>query len=38
MAERGRTIDLTDAATNAAIDDYVPLIQQGRGAGMLQPG
>ena len=31
-AEQGRTVDLTDPATLAALDDYVPLIQQGRGA------
>jgi len=31
-AEQGRTLDLTDPATRAALDDYVPLIQQGRGA------
>jgi predicted dehydrogenase len=30
-AEQGRTIDLTDPATLALLDDYVPLIQQGRG-------
>jgi predicted dehydrogenase len=35
-AEQGRTIDLTDAATRATLDDYVPLIQQGRGAEVLQ--
>lgn len=31
-AEQGRTLDLTDPATIAALDEYVPLIQQGRGA------
>ena len=30
-AERGRVVDLTDAATRAELDDYIPLIQQGRG-------
>ena len=30
-AERGRTVDLTDAATLAALEPYVPLIQQGKG-------
>jgi predicted dehydrogenase len=34
-AERGRVVDLTDAATRAELDDYVPLIQQGRGAETL---
>jgi predicted dehydrogenase len=34
-AERGRTIDLTDKATNAELDNYVPLIQQGKGAAQL---
>jgi len=34
-AERGRTIDLTDKATNAELDAYVPLIQQGKGGGQL---
>jgi predicted dehydrogenase len=30
-AEQGRVVDLTDGATRALLDDYVPLIQQGRG-------
>jgi predicted dehydrogenase len=30
-AEQGRTVDLTDPETLALLDDYVPLIQQGRG-------
>ena len=34
-AERGRTIDLTDQATLAELDDYVPLIQQGKGGPQL---
>jgi predicted dehydrogenase len=34
-AEEGRTVDLTDEGTRAALDDYVPLIQQGRGAELL---
>ncbi len=34
-AERGRTIDLTDAATRRELETYVPLIQQGRGAEQL---
>ncbi len=34
-AERGRTIDLTDKAVIAELDDYVPLIQQGKGAAQL---
>jgi len=34
-AERGSTVDLTDPATLAALEDYVPLIQQGRGAEQL---
>jgi len=34
-AERGRTIDLTDPAIQRELDTYVPLIQQGRGAGQL---
>jgi hypothetical protein len=34
-AEKGRVIDLTDAATQAALETYVPLIQQGRGAEQL---
>ena len=35
-AEQGRVVDLTDAATQRQLDDYVPLIQQGRGAGQLR--
>lgn len=34
-AERGRTIDLTDAAVQQELETYVPLIQQGRGAEVL---
>jgi predicted dehydrogenase len=34
-AEEGRTVDLTDRATLDLLDDYVPLIQQGRGAEVL---
>ena len=34
-AERGRTIDLTDAATLRELDTYVPAIQQGRGGEQL---
>ena len=34
-AERGRVVDLTDAATRAELDDYIPLIQQGRGTETL---
>ena len=34
-AEKGRVIDLTDAATQAELETYVPLIQQGRGAEQL---
>jgi predicted dehydrogenase len=34
-AEKGRVIDLTDAATQDALETYVPLIQQGRGAEQL---
>ena len=34
-AEQGRVVDLTDAATRAELDDYIPLIQQGRGAETL---
>jgi predicted dehydrogenase len=30
-AEQGRTVDLTDRETLAVLDEYVPLIQQGRG-------
>lgn len=34
-AEERRTVDLTDPATQAALESYVPLIQQGRGAEVL---
>jgi predicted dehydrogenase len=34
-AERKRTIDLTDANTIRELDQYVPLIQQGRGGEVL---
>ena len=34
-AEKGRTIDLTDKATNMELDAYVPLIQQGKGGAQL---
>ena len=34
-AERGRVIDLTDPATIAELETYVPAIQQGRGAETL---
>ena len=34
-AERGQTVDLTDEATLLELEDYVPLIQQGRGADAL---
>ncbi|HXY94270.1 MAG TPA: Gfo/Idh/MocA family oxidoreductase [Acidimicrobiia bacterium] len=34
-AEEHRAVDLTDDATRAALDDYVPLVQQGRGAEVL---
>jgi predicted dehydrogenase len=34
-AERGRTIDLTDKATNLELDSYVPAIQQGKGGAQL---
>ena len=33
--EERRVVDLTDAATRALLDDYIPLIQQGRGAETL---
>ena len=35
-AERGAAVDLTDAATRAELERYVPLIQQGRGAEVLR--
>jgi len=34
-AERRTVVDLSDASTRAFLDDYVPLIQQGRGAETL---
>ena len=34
-AERGKTIDLTDKAVLAELDDYVPAIQQGKGRDQL---
>ena len=34
-AEKGRTIDLTEKATIAELDAYVPLIQQGKGSTQL---
>jgi predicted dehydrogenase len=34
-AEQRRVVDLTDPATLAALETYVPLIQQGRGADQL---
>jgi len=34
-AEQRRTIDLTDPAVQTALESYVPLIQQGRGAEVL---
>ncbi len=34
-AERGRTIDLTESSAIAELDNYVPLIQQGKGAAQL---
>jgi predicted dehydrogenase len=37
-AEERRVVDLTDAATRARLDTYVPLIQQGRGADVLGSG
>jgi predicted dehydrogenase len=37
-AEQGRVVDLTDPDTVAALETYVPLIQQGRGAEVLAVG
>lgn len=37
-AERGRTIDLTDKAVIAELDNYVPAIQQGKGHDQLLRG
>jgi predicted dehydrogenase len=34
-AETGKVVQLTDPGTRRALDDYVPLIQQGRGGNML---
>jgi predicted dehydrogenase len=34
-AEEGRVVDLSDDATRTALESYVPLIQQGRGAEVL---
>jgi hypothetical protein len=34
-AEKKRVVDLTDPATQKALETYVPLIQQGRGAEQL---
>lgn len=34
-AERGRSVDLTDSATLAELDSYIPAIQQGKGATQL---
>ncbi len=34
-AETGRTVDLTDPTTAEALESYIPLIQQGRGAEVL---
>lgn len=34
-AEQRRTVDLTDPETRAALETYVPLIQQGKGAQVL---
>ena len=34
-AERGKTIDLTDAAVLAELDTYIPAIQQGKGLDQL---
>lgn len=34
-AERGRVVDLTDPASLAELENYVPLIQQGRGREVL---
>ncbi len=37
-AERGSVVDLTDPATRAELDDYIPAIQRGDGAGVLDVG
>jgi predicted dehydrogenase len=36
-AEEGRVIDLADPAEQTALDDYIPLVQQGRGLEVLSP-
>ncbi|MEN8184756.1 MAG: Gfo/Idh/MocA family oxidoreductase [Myxococcota bacterium] len=36
-AERGRVVDLRDPETLRELEDYVPLIQQGRGSEVLHP-
>ena len=35
-AERRATVDLTDPATCAELENYVPKIQQGRGGEVLE--
>jgi len=37
-AERNSTVDLTDPATNNELENYIPLIQQGRGSEVLAIG
>lgn len=37
-AERRKTIDLDDPSARIALQTYIPLIQQGRGAEVLYPG
>jgi hypothetical protein len=37
-AEEARTVDLTDAATNARLATYVPAIQRGHGGAQLLGG
>ena len=37
-AEKGHTIDLTDTAVQAELDNYVSLIAQGRGTEILHVG
>ena len=34
--EVGLVVDLTDAATREVLETYIPLIQQGRGAEVLE--
>jgi hypothetical protein len=36
-AEEQRVIDFTDAAERAALDSYVPLVQQGLGTQVFGP-